>query len=242
MCLSSICMFLWLKWLFKSLTHFLKNQNWVVYDAIYYLYIGLGFRKPGGSLRRLQSKGHSEFSFLWGLLVGQPLLSIYHVPLMKQDRFTFSDLILCSTAILRNNYYEPQGHTAIGQRMNFHLAWPTLLTLSPSSGVTQGQFSTTYWLVSLPKLLAPALGILKAACRWNSTAGIDMQIRTLSLRQKRDKWWQKRPALAWAPNAVCRWWFIELYSWDLCGFIKQCHPNKCKWNEKWKRNLSLKKW
>ena len=41
----------------------------------------------------------------------------------------------------------------------------------------------TYWLLSQPKLLA-LLGVLKAVLRWSNSAGIDMQIRTLSLKQK----------------------------------------------------------
>lgn len=40
-------------------------------------------------------------------------------------------------------------------------------------------------LVTFPAQTAfSALGVLKAALRWNNTAGIDMQIRTLSLRQE----------------------------------------------------------
>ena len=27
-------------------------------------------------------------------------------------------------------------------------------------------------------------------------------------------------------DAVCRWWFIDLYTWNLYGFAHQCHPNK----------------
>lgn len=50
-----------------------------------------------------------------------------------------------------------------------------------SSGMSQ----TTSWLVSQPKLLALlSLGALKAALRWRNTAGIDMQIRALSLKQE----------------------------------------------------------
>lgn len=42
-------------------------------------------------------------------------------------------------------------------------------------------------LVSVPARTAcTALGVFKVALRWNNTAGIDIQIRTLSLRQKSD--------------------------------------------------------
>ena len=32
----------------------------------------------------------------------------------------------------------------------------------------------------------------------------------------------------WARDALCRWCFVELYAWNLYGFVNQCHPNKPK--------------
>lgn len=49
-----------------------------------------------------------------------------------------------------------------------------------SSGMSQTNF-----LVSFPAQTAcTALDVLKAALRWRNTAGIDMQIRALSLKQE----------------------------------------------------------
>ena len=40
----------------------------------------------------------------------------------------------------------------------------------------------------------------------------------------------------WTHDVVCRWCFIELYTWNLYGFVKQYHPNNL-----FKRQ-SLSKW
>ena len=30
----------------------------------------------------------------------------------------------------------------------------------------------------------------------------------------------------WTHNTIYRWYIIELFPWNLCNFINQCHPNK----------------
>ena len=41
------------------------------------------------------------------------------------------------------------------------------------------------------------------------------------------KWGGKRLCLGrWACNSVCRWCYVELYTWNLYDLVNQCHPNK----------------
>ena len=41
------------------------------------------------------------------------------------------------------------------------------------------------------------------------------------------KFWNYfKTSLWWEHGSVCRWCVTELYTWNLDGFINQCHPNK----------------
>ena len=52
-------------------------------------------------------------------------------------------------------------------------------------------------------------------------------MRVDGVGQRGDKWDEKRLCFGWQMhNTVCRWCFVQLYTWNLYGFIKQCHPNK----------------
>ena len=47
--------------------------------------------------------------------------------------------------------------------------------------------------------------------------------------ESEQKWvnWGPKETLLWAMNAQAfRWCFIDLYTWNLYGFVNQCHPNK----------------
>ena len=51
---------------------------------------------------------------------------------------------------------------------------------------------------------------------------------------------RKRLCLGWwVHDAVCRWCFIELYTWNLHGFVTQGHPNKFNFLKKGKMCIGM---
>ena len=46
--------------------------------------------------------------------------------------------------------------------------------------------------------------------------------------QRGNKWWQRLDLGWWIPNVICRLCVIDLYTWNLYGFINQCHLNSIK--------------